>query len=43
MKMNGQLHTPATLPPEKKASIHRTVGWVGPTDGLDNLEKIMSG
>lgn len=43
MEANGQLHTPATLPPEKDASIHRTVGCVGPIDGLDNLEKIMPG
>jgi hypothetical protein len=42
MQASGQLHTPAALSPEENPSIHRTAGWVGPIDGLDNLEKITS-
>jgi hypothetical protein len=40
MQMNGQLYTPAALPLGKEpAGIHWIGGWVGPTAGLDTVEK----
>jgi hypothetical protein len=35
--VNGQLHAPAALLPEKKN--HYTGGWVGPRAGLDDMKK----
>jgi hypothetical protein len=38
MKMSGQPHTSAALPPGKNAGNHSTGGWEGPTAGLDVSE-----
>jgi len=35
MGMTGQLHFPATLPPEKNPNVQRIRSWMGPTAGLD--------
>jgi len=32
--MDGQRHTPAASPPEKKASAHYVGDWAGPRAGL---------
>jgi hypothetical protein len=37
--MGGQLHSPATLPPEKRPGTHCIGGWVGPRAGLDGWGK----
>jgi hypothetical protein len=40
MKVNGQLHAPATLPLGKRVSVtHWIEGWVGPRAGLDAMKK----
>jgi hypothetical protein len=39
MVLGGQRHAPAALPPGKRPSTHRTVGWVGPSTGLDGCGK----
>jgi hypothetical protein len=36
--MTGQLHFPATLPPEKNSDIQWIRSWVGPTAGLNIVE-----
>jgi hypothetical protein len=43
MKVSGQLHAPAALRPEEIVlGTHWIGGWVGPTAGLDTVEKRMS-
>jgi hypothetical protein len=37
-EVNGQLHAPADLPPEKEPA-HWIGGWVNPRTGLDSVEK----
>jgi hypothetical protein len=37
--MSGQLHAPAALIPGKNPRTHWIGGWVGPRDGLDDVEK----
>jgi hypothetical protein len=37
--VSGQLHAPATLPPEKGPGTHFIGGWVDPRAGQDNMEK----
>jgi hypothetical protein len=40
MEVSGQLHAPAALPPGERApGTHSIGGWVGPTTGLDDVEK----
>jgi hypothetical protein len=41
VEVSGKLHAPAILPQEKKHSvlIGWKAGWVGPTAGLDALQK----
>jgi hypothetical protein len=39
MRVGGQLHAPATLPPGKIPGTHCIGGWVGPRAGLDGCEK----
>jgi hypothetical protein len=39
MRVGGQLHAPATLPPGKRHGTHCTGGWVGPRAGLDGCGK----
>jgi hypothetical protein len=40
MEVSGQLHVPAALPPGEKApGTHWIGGWVGPSVGLDAVEK----
>jgi hypothetical protein len=39
MRMGGQLHAPAALPPGKGPGTHCIGGWVGPRAGLDGCEK----
>jgi hypothetical protein len=40
MKVSDQLHASAALPPgEIAAGTHWIGGWVGPTAGLDAMEK----
>jgi hypothetical protein len=39
MRVGGQLHAPAALPPGKRAGTHCIGGWVGPRAGLDGCEK----
>ena len=39
MRVGGQLHAPAALPPGKRPGTHCIVGWVGPRAGLDGCEK----
>jgi hypothetical protein len=39
MGVSGQGNAPAALPPGKKAGIHCTGGWVGPSAGLDGCGK----
>jgi hypothetical protein len=36
MEVSGQLHALAALPPGKEAPVG---GWVGPSAGLDDVEK----
>jgi hypothetical protein len=39
--MSGQLHAPAALPPGERAlDTHWIGGWVHPSAGLDDLEKL---
>ena len=40
MRVGGQLHTPATLPPEKKPGTHCIGGWVGPQGTEFIFEKV---
>ena len=35
MRVSGQLHAPAALPPGKRPGTHCIGGWVGPRAGLD--------
>jgi hypothetical protein len=35
MRVGGQRHAPAALPPGNRASTHVIGGWVGPRDGPD--------
>ena len=37
--VGGQRHAPATLPPGKRPSTHRTAGWMGPRANLDRCGK----
>jgi hypothetical protein len=39
MKVGGQLHAPAALPPGKRTGTHFIGGWVGPRAGLDGCGK----
>jgi hypothetical protein len=39
MRVGGQLHAPAALPPGKRPGTHCLGGWVGPRTGLDGCEK----
>jgi hypothetical protein len=39
MKVGGQLHAPAALPPGKRPSTQYIGGWVYPRAGLDGCEK----
>jgi hypothetical protein len=39
MGVDGQLHDPAALPPEKRPGTHFVGGWVVPRAGLDGCEK----
>jgi hypothetical protein len=39
MRVGGQLHAPAALPPGKRPGTHCIGGWVGPRAGLDGCEK----
>jgi hypothetical protein len=42
MKVGGQRHATASLPPAKRPGTHRTEGWVEPRAGLDECEKSRS-
>jgi hypothetical protein len=37
MEVSGQLHSPASLPPEKEILV--LTGWVGPIAGVEAVEK----
>jgi hypothetical protein len=39
MKVGGQFHAPAALPPGKRPGTHCIEGWVGPRAGLDGCRK----
>jgi hypothetical protein len=39
MRVGGQRHAPAALPPGNRPGTHCTGGWVGPRAGLDGCEK----
>jgi hypothetical protein len=39
MRVSGQLHVPAALPPGKRPGTHCIGGWVGPRAGLGGCEK----
>jgi hypothetical protein len=39
MEVSGQLHAPATLPPEKEPVTHWIGGWVGLRAVLDGVVK----
>jgi hypothetical protein len=39
MRVGGQLHTPAALPPGKRPGTHCIGGWMGPRAGLDGCGK----
>jgi hypothetical protein len=39
MRVGGELHASAALPPGKRLGIHCIGGWVGPRPGLDGCEK----
>jgi hypothetical protein len=39
MRVGGQLHAPAALPPGKKPGAHCIEGWVAPRVGLDGCGK----
>jgi hypothetical protein len=40
MKVSGQLHIPAALPPgERSPDTHWIRGWMGPRAGLDDVQK----
>ena len=39
MRVGGQLHAPAALPPGKRPGTHCIGGWVGPRAGLDGCGK----
>jgi hypothetical protein len=39
MRVGGQLHAPAALPPGKRTGILCIGGWVGPRAGLDGCGK----
>jgi hypothetical protein len=39
MRVGGQLHVPAALPPGKRPGTHCIGGWVGPRAGLDRCGK----
>ena len=39
MKVGGQLHAPAAIPPGKRPGTHCIEGWVGFRAGLDGCEK----
>jgi hypothetical protein len=38
MRVGGELHTPAALPPGKRPGTLCIGGWVGPRAGLDGCE-----
>jgi hypothetical protein len=40
MRVGGQQHAPATLPPGKRSGTHFKAGWVGPRPGLYTVLKI---
>ena len=40
MRVGGQRHAPATLPPGKRPGTHFIGGWVGPRDGLGGCENL---
>jgi hypothetical protein len=39
MRMDGQRHAPAALPPGRRPGTHYTEGLVGPRTGLDRRGK----
>jgi hypothetical protein len=39
MRVGGQLHAPAALPPGKKSGTHFIGGWVGRRDPLAKIYK----
>ena len=39
MRVGGQLHAPAALPPGKRPGTHFIGGWVGPRTGVDGCGK----
>jgi hypothetical protein len=39
MRVGGQIHDPAALPPGKRPGSHCIGGWVGPSAGLDGCGK----
>jgi hypothetical protein len=39
MRVGGQLHAPAALPPGKRPGTHFIGSWVGPRAGLDGCGK----
>jgi len=39
MKVGGQRHSPASLPPKKRPGTHFTGGWVGPMAAMDSYRK----
>jgi len=39
MRVGGQRHAPAVLPPEKRPGTHCIGGWVGPRARLDGCGK----
>ena len=39
MRVGGELHAPAALPPGKRPGTHCIGGWVGPRAGLDECGK----
>jgi hypothetical protein len=41
MRVGGQLHAPATLPPGKRPGTHCVGGWMGPRAGLDGCATLL--
>jgi hypothetical protein len=41
MRVGGQLHAPAALPPGKRPGTYCIGGWVGPRAGLDGCGKFV--
>jgi hypothetical protein len=40
MRVGGQLHAPATLPPGKRPGTHCIEGWEGPRASLDGCGRV---